>query len=132
VRILVDPFFDPSTLGISAYNRIPGYMALSVTGGFALGEKEHVSALQALSLAEGPNSTASLGSCSILRSVTGHADRTHIRLDLRRPINGKGPDVDLQAGDILVVPSSSAKKMAIKTAEAALQTASGLVIWRLP
>jgi len=101
-------------------------------GGFALGEREHVSALQALSLAEGPNSTASLGSCSILRSVAGHADRTHIRLDMRRPINGKGPDVDLQAGDILVVPSSSAKKMAIKTAEAALQTASGLVIWRLP
>ena len=34
---VVDPFFDPSTLGISAYNRIPGYMALSVTGGFTLG-----------------------------------------------------------------------------------------------
>lgn len=34
---VVDPFFDPSTLGINAYNRIPGYMALSVTGGFALG-----------------------------------------------------------------------------------------------
>jgi hypothetical protein len=34
---VVDPFFDPSTLGISAYNRIPGYMALSVTGGFGLG-----------------------------------------------------------------------------------------------
>jgi len=72
-------------------------------GGFALGEKEHVSALQALSLAEGPNSTASLG---------------------------KGPDLDMQADDILVVPSNSTKKMAIKTAEAALQTASGLAIWR--
>ena len=34
---VVDPFFDPSTLGINAYNRIPGYMALSVTGGFTLG-----------------------------------------------------------------------------------------------
>ena len=34
---VVDAFFDPSTLGISAYNRIPGYMALSVTGGFGLG-----------------------------------------------------------------------------------------------
>jgi hypothetical protein len=34
---VVDPFFDPSTLGINAYNRIPGYMALSVTGGFGLG-----------------------------------------------------------------------------------------------
>ena len=34
---VVDPFFDPSTLGIDAYNRIPGYMALSVTNGFGLG-----------------------------------------------------------------------------------------------
>jgi hypothetical protein len=36
VRV-VDPFFDPSVLGINAYNRIPGYMSLSVTGGFGLG-----------------------------------------------------------------------------------------------
>ena len=34
---VVDPFFDPSILGINAYNRIPGYMSLSVTGGFGLG-----------------------------------------------------------------------------------------------
>lgn len=33
----VAPFFDPSTLGISAYNRIPGFMGLSVTNGFSLG-----------------------------------------------------------------------------------------------
>ncbi len=34
---VVQPFFDPSTLGISSYNAIPGYMALSVTGGFTVG-----------------------------------------------------------------------------------------------
>ena len=101
-------------------------------GGFALGEREHVSALQALSLAEGPNSTASLGSASILRSLHGQSGHTRIRLDLRRPINGKGPDLDMQADDILVIPSSSTKKVAIRTAEVALQTASGLVIWRRP
>ncbi len=38
---VVDPFFDPSTLGINAYNRIPGYMALSVTGGFTSGWRHH-------------------------------------------------------------------------------------------
>jgi hypothetical protein len=34
---VVDPFFDPSTLGIATYNAIPGYTALSVTGGFGVG-----------------------------------------------------------------------------------------------
>jgi len=34
---VVQPFFDPSTLGINTYNAIPGYMALSVTGGFTVG-----------------------------------------------------------------------------------------------
>ena len=34
---VVQPFFDPSTLGINSYNAIPGYMALSVTGGFTVG-----------------------------------------------------------------------------------------------
>lgn len=34
---VVQPFFDPSTLGITSYNAIPGYMALSVTNGFGVG-----------------------------------------------------------------------------------------------
>ncbi len=34
---VVDPFFDPSTLGVNTYNAIPGYTALSVTGGFSVG-----------------------------------------------------------------------------------------------
>jgi Carboxypeptidase regulatory-like domain len=34
---VVDPFFDPSTLGVNTYNAIPGYTALSVTGGFGVG-----------------------------------------------------------------------------------------------
>jgi hypothetical protein len=34
---VVDPFFDPGVLGVNTYNAIPGYMALSVTGGFSVG-----------------------------------------------------------------------------------------------
>ncbi len=34
---VVDPFFDPSTLGVNTYNAIPGYTAVSVTGGFGVG-----------------------------------------------------------------------------------------------
>lgn len=34
---VVDPFFDPGVLGVNTYNAIPGYMALSVTGGLSVG-----------------------------------------------------------------------------------------------
>jgi hypothetical protein len=34
---VVDSFFDPATLGVNTYNAIPGYTALSVTGGFGVG-----------------------------------------------------------------------------------------------
>ncbi len=34
---VVDPSVDPAELGIGTYNTIPGYMSLTVTGGFSLG-----------------------------------------------------------------------------------------------
>jgi len=34
---IVDPFFDPSTLGINAYTNIHGFLGLAVTNGFSLG-----------------------------------------------------------------------------------------------
>lgn len=99
-------------------------------GGFAMGERENTSVVQALALAEGPQGTASLGSCMLLRSEPGRTDRKKIKVDMKRILAGKAADPGMQADDILVIPSSTAKKIGIRTAEAALQTASGLVIWR--
>jgi polysaccharide biosynthesis/export protein len=99
-------------------------------GGFTMGEKENASVLQALSLAEGPLGTASLGNCMVLRNEPGQTDRKKIKVDVKRILAGKAADPGLQADDILVIPSSTAKKVGIRTAEAALQTVSGLVIWR--
>jgi polysaccharide biosynthesis/export protein len=99
-------------------------------GGFAMGEKENTSVVQALALAEGPQSTASLGSCMVLRSEPGRTDRKKIKVDVKRILAGKDADPGMQGDDILFIPSSTAKKIGIRTAEAALQTASGLVIWR--
>lgn len=100
-------------------------------GGFTLGEKEHISVIQALALAEGPTSTAALRRCTIMRTVQAQS-RITIPVDLRKLLSGKSEDISLQAEDIVVVPSSSAKKVGIRTAEAALQTVSGILIWRRP
>jgi polysaccharide biosynthesis/export protein len=99
-------------------------------GGFTLGENEHASVLQALALAEGPQSTAALKDCVVLRSEPGQADRKRIKIDVKGLLAGKAADPGMQADDILVIPSNTARKVGIRTAEAALQTISGLVIWR--
>jgi polysaccharide export outer membrane protein len=99
-------------------------------GGFTLGEKEHASVLQALALAEGPQSTAALRNCMVLRSEPGQTDRRKIKIDVKQLLAGKAVDPGMQADDILVIPSSTAHKVGIRTAEAALQTISGVVIWR--
>jgi hypothetical protein len=38
----------------------------------------------------------------------------------------------MQADDILFIPGSTGKKAALRTLEAAIQTGTGLAIWRTP
>jgi polysaccharide biosynthesis/export protein len=99
-------------------------------GGFTLGEKERAPVLQALALAEGPQSTASLKNCIVLRSVPGQSDRQSIKIDVKSLLAGKTADPGMQADDILVIPSNNARKIGIRAAETALQTISGIAIWR--
>jgi polysaccharide biosynthesis/export protein len=99
-------------------------------GGFTLGEKERASVLQALALAEGPQNTAALKNCVVLRSVPGQSDRKSIKIDVKNLLAGKTADPGMQADDILVIPSSTVRKIGIRTAETALQTISGIAIWR--
>jgi polysaccharide biosynthesis/export protein len=99
-------------------------------GGFTLGEEKTISVLQALSLAEGITPTGSLGKARILREVAQNSKREEMPVDLKKLMAGKAPDVSLQANDILVVPGRATKKIASKLAESAIQTISGLIIWR--
>ena len=101
-------------------------------GGFTLGEKERLSVLQALALAQGPINTAALSRCTVLRTNPDGKERITLPVDVQALISGKVADVMLEADDILVVPTNALKKIGIKTAEAALQTVSGILIWRRP
>jgi hypothetical protein len=44
-------------------------------------------------------------------------------------MTGKAEDLALRPNDILFVPDSTAKKAGIRAIEAAIQTATGVVIW---
>jgi polysaccharide export outer membrane protein len=98
-------------------------------GAFAVGQREQISALQAMSLAGGPLATAKLSKARILREKED-GTRTDIPVDMDKVLAGKADNVQLQAGDFLYIPDSRTKNVAIKAAQAALQIGTGVAIWR--
>ena len=102
------------------------------SGGFALGQDESISVLQALSLAEGLNATADTHRARILRLDTNTKQRVETSVDVKKILNGKSGDVPLLGDDILFIPGSIGKKTTMRAIEAAVQTGSGLMIWRVP
>ena len=103
-------------------------------GGFVLRDRETVSVLQALSLAEGLVRTAAPQRAKILRPSPGGTQRTEILVDLRSLLAGKGMDTVLKPDDILFIPNDAAKSAILRAAETALGMgtgiATGLVIYR--
>jgi polysaccharide export outer membrane protein len=104
--------------------------AVKRAGGFVLNEKENMTVLQALSLAEGLERTAAPKGARILRRAGGSAPRVEVPVDLGRIIAGKSGDVALRAEDILFVPVSAARSATVRGLEAAVEIGTGIVIWR--
>ncbi|MBV9301579.1 MAG: polysaccharide biosynthesis/export family protein [Acidobacteriaceae bacterium] len=98
-------------------------------GGFVLGQNESLSALQVLALAEGLDKGAAPDRAKILRAVPGESTRSEIEVNLKKLMAGKGQDLPLKAQDILFIPNSAAKSAASRTAEAAIQIATGVAIY---
>jgi polysaccharide export outer membrane protein len=90
-------------------------------GGYVLHDHETLSVLQVLSLAGGTAQFAALQNARIMRQVPGNGNRTEIPVNLKTVLAGASGDVPLQAEDILLVPSSNAKKAWARAAEAAIQ-----------
>jgi polysaccharide export outer membrane protein len=102
------------------------------SGGFVLGEHQSISVLQALSLAEGLNTGADPRHAKILRLKADKDQREELKVDVKDALNGKKPDFPLQGEDILFIPGSTGKKAALRGLEAAIQTGTGLAVWRIP
>jgi len=87
-------------------------------GGFVLNEKETLSILQILSLAEGLERTAAPRNAKVLRPNPRAERRTEIAVDLKKIMAGEVDDVRLQPDDILFVPSSAGKRASLRALEA--------------
>lgn len=98
-------------------------------GGFVLGERESMSVLQALALAEGLTSTADSKHARIIHRTSSNPEPTDVAVDVKKLLHGDGQDPQLSGGDVLFIPGSAEKKAGFRTAETILQTASGIAIW---
>jgi polysaccharide biosynthesis/export protein len=82
--------------------------------------------LQALALAGGTTHTAKMGGTCIIRK--GPNGMTETRLPLKKMLEAKAPDVQLQADDILFVPLSGAKVAGGEALSSAIAATAGLAI----
>ncbi len=103
--------------------------AVKKSGGFILSEKENISVLQALSLAEGLDRVAAPKSAKILRTVDGSATRSEIVVNLTTILAGRSGDIAMRADDILFIPTSAQKSVALRSIEAAIQVGTGLAVY---
>ena len=106
--------------------------AVGRPGGFTLkNDQEQMTVLKAIALAEDLKSTAVKSRAMIIRDDgRTPSARQELPVNLSEVLQGHAPDPPMQANDILFVPDSSAKKAMRRAAEAALQIATGVIIWR--
>ena len=104
--------------------------AVGRPGGFVLSEREHISVLQALSMAQGLDRLASGGNARILHASGDALTRTEIPVDVNKILTGKTNDVPMAVNDILFIPTSATKSATVRGIEAAIQLGTGLAIWR--
>jgi polysaccharide biosynthesis/export protein len=101
-------------------------------GGFPLAEREALTILQAMALAEGLQPSSAPQAARILRP-TGTADQwqaREVRVDVKAILANKAPDQKLEPNDILYIPSSAAKSIGLRALDAGIQIGTGVVIWR--
>ena len=102
--------------------------AVKQPGGFPIKDQEKVTVLRALSLAAGLDGKAAPQKSRIIRQIG--VEKIEVLVPVRDILRGRTPDVELETNDILYIPDSRAKNALSRGTEAAVQMATGLVIWR--
>ena len=106
--------------------------AVNKPGAFTLStQRQGMTVMQVLALSEDAKSTALRDKAMVVRRGAQYAGgREEIPVKLKEIMAGKAPDLPLQANDILYVPDSSSRKALHRGAEAAIQTITGIAIYR--
>jgi polysaccharide biosynthesis/export protein len=105
--------------------------AVTRPGGFVLqNDREQLNTLKILALAGGFTHTAKTSRAVIIRKDAQGQQHT-MEIDLRKILNRKAEDVQLQPSDILYVPDSAAKQAALRALEFGVALGSALALYRI-
>lgn len=102
--------------------------AVEKPGGFVIKDQERMTVLRAISLASGFGEYSSPQKSRVIRQSAGNKQEILIRI--KDVIEGKEPDLDLEANDILYIPDSRAKSVLSRSVEAMIQVGTGVAIFR--
>jgi len=120
-NVLIQPG-DSVTVQRSGVVYVVGAVVRS--GGFLLeSSRDHLTVVQALTLAQGPSSFASLKKATLVRSTPG--GRQTMVLNLKQMLSNQAPDIPMQEGDILYVPTNDWKASGLTPLQT-IATATGM------
>jgi polysaccharide biosynthesis/export protein len=108
--------------------------AVNRPGGFVLNSgREPMTVLKAVALAEDLKPTAVANRSLIIQpKASGSGEQKEVPVKLKDILSGRAPDQALRPDQILFVPDSNTQRALRRAAEAAVQAATGVIIWRLP
>lgn len=105
--------------------------AVNHAGGFVLAnDRSQLTALKILSLAGGLTKTAKSDHAVIVRK-DNQGQQHEVAVDLKKVLNRKAEDLQLQPSDILYVPESGAKQALLRSIEFGLALGSGVALYRI-
>jgi len=105
--------------------------AVTRPGGFVLAnDRAQMSTLKVLALAGGFNRTAKTDRAVIIRRDS-QGQQHEVAVDLKKVLNRKAEDLQLQPSDILYVPDSGAKQAILRAAEFGVALGSGVALYRV-
>jgi uncharacterized protein involved in exopolysaccharide biosynthesis/protein involved in polysaccharide export with SLBB domain/Mrp family chromosome partitioning ATPase len=97
-------------------------------GGYIMHDNGEMTVLEAISEAQGTGHTAKLKEVLLLRKTDGEVEKIPVPLEAIQ--HGKRPDMPLQAGDVVFVPTSGIKSFGANT-EAIFASVSGAALYTL-
>jgi polysaccharide export outer membrane protein len=125
------PIHPADTISVTKADIVYVVGSVKKPGGFVLEDREKVTVLQALAMAEGLFGSPSKNSARIIHRAED-GGRSETPVDIGKVMKGQAPDIDLAPNDILFIPESGGKMAAKRGAEAAIATITGVIIWRRP
>lgn len=102
--------------------------AVKKPGGFVMEDREKVTVLQALSMAEGFGAYPKKSAARIVRRPDD-GTRIEVPIDLGKVMKGTAEDVEMAANDILIVPDSKGKYAGARSVESAIGIITGLLVF---